>query len=312
MKLIKKYYKVIMGVGIFVLLAIGIGIAQILISSKQTQTRNDQNEFKEESETIEEPLEEEEQKDNNTITDTSSDNTVKPNINNNVQNNNENTNDNTTKPNMSNDTQNDNQTDNNGSNIPNDEVNNNIQDKTIKEKLLGTWTDKDNRIVYIFEDDKFTIINVSYNNISNYEYEIKENSVIYSEKLVEIKFIDNVLYLGSMAYFKQNDDFQLPFIYYNIDKVLGTTWKMTKGNNVIYRYEDEPPIILEKEIAFTKNNIFGVGMCVGVCDNLYNFKNNKIEIYMNNIHFEMIDNDTLIQVPYGAYPDYGIEYTRIK
>ena len=323
MKFIQKYYKAIVVIGVLLLLATGIGIAQILInSSKQPQKGNEQNEIKEEeieenendveSEIIEESettdeIQEEQQEDTPT-SDMPSNNTTQPNTNNSTQNNN------TTKPNTNTDTPNNNTTIEN--NQANNEVSNNTstedQNQDIKEKLLGIWTDKNNRVVYIFEDNTFTIISVSYNNISSYEYEIRENTIIYNDQLLEVKFIDDTLYLGREAYFKQSDDFQLPFIYYNIDKVLGTTWKMTKGDNVIYRYEDEPPIVLETEITFTKNNIFGYGMCVGVCENIYNFKNNKIEIYMNNIHFEMIDDNTLIQVPYGSYPDYGIEYTRVK
>lgn len=309
MKFIKKYYKAIIGIGVLVILVAGIGIAKVLIENREKpKTDNNENEVvKEEieenendveSEIIEEEQDnnqeqeediKEEQEDNNTT----SDNTTKPNTNDDTQNNN------TTKPNTEN-------------NTTSDEVNDNTQDKPIKEKLLGIWADKNNRVFYIFEDSKFTIINVSYNHISNYDYNIKENFIVYDEQLLEVQFLDNTLYLGKNTYFKQSDDFQLPFIYYNIDKVLGTTWKMTKGDNVIYRYEDEPPIVLETEITFTENSIFGYGMCVGVCENLYNFKNNKIEIYMNNIHFEMIDDNTLIQVPYGSYPDYGIEYTRVK
>ena len=328
MKLIKKYYKAIIGIGVLVILSIGIGIAQILINNpKQSQVENGLDELKKEeikdpendieSEIIEEneatdEIQEGQQEDTPT-SDIPSNNTTKPNTNNSTQNNNTNTSDDTTKPNMSDDTQNNNMPKpNTENNTTSNEVNDNTQDESIKEKLLGIWNDKDNRVFYIFEDDKFTIINVSYNHLSNYEYEIRGNSIVYDEQLLEAKFIDNTLYLGKEAYFKQSKDFQLPFIYYNIDKVLGTTWKMTKGDNVIYRYEDEPPIVLETEITFTKNNIFGYGMCVGVCENIYNFKNNKIEIYMNNIHFEMIDDNTLVQVPYGSYPDYGIEYTRIK
>lgn len=294
----------------------------LINNAKQSQTENMQNELKEEeieenenyveSEVIEEAQKEEGKDDNNTSSNTPSNNTIKPNINNNIQNNNETTSD-TTKPNTSDNTQNNNATKpNTDNNTSNNEVNENTQDKSIKEKLLGIWTDKDNRVVYIFEDSKFTIINVSYNLISNYNYDIKDNFIVYDEQLLEVHFLDNMLYLDKNAYFKQSDDFQLPFIYYNIDKVLGTTWKITKGDNVIYRYEDEPPIVLEREITFTEKNIFGTGMCGGVCDNLYNFKNNKIEIYMNDLHFEMINDNTLVQVPYGAYPDYGIEYTRIK
>ena len=111
MKLIKKYYKAIIGIGVLVILSIGIGIAQILINNpKQSQVENGLDELKKEeikdpendieSEIIEEneatdEIQEGQQEDTPT-SDIPSNNTTKPNTNNSTQNNNTNTSDDTT------------------------------------------------------------------------------------------------------------------------------------------------------------------------------------------------------------------------
>jgi len=195
-------------------------------------------------------------------------------------------------------------------------------EKNEKGSIIGAWYN--NEKVYVFTENELTIMTVTYNSTKKYKYRIDDDRIIINNtNATEFEIKDNTLYLGNVYLKKSNNKEDYPNIYHYHDAFNGN-WKLETAKNEI-TLSNNQKITLDDEINITEENSAGFESCGGSGCPRYviNFKNEKPELYMNNLCFELSNENTLTQIKcqnnnlngYSEWEDkqiHSIIYTKVK